>query len=107
MITADYPPAPSGLGDYCKVLSEGLAARGIGVTVITSSYRGTAQRCGNPAVRPEIEGWSLAHGVSALRTILMTDADVWHFQMGTREHRNRLFSLSPSLPFCGGRKKSW
>ena len=107
MVTADFPPAPSGLGDYCKVLSESLAARGIGVTVITSSYRGIAQRCGNPAVRPEIEGWSLAHGVSALRTILMTDADVWHFQMGTREHRNRLFPyvLIPIVALLRRQKK--
>ena len=91
MITADFPPARSGLGDYCQILGETLAAAGVEVTMITSSYRGIAPQSGNPAVRPEITGWSMAHGFNILRAILMTKADIWHFQMGTREHCNRLF----------------
>lgn len=103
MITADFPPARSGLGDYCQMLGESLAAGGIEVTMITSSYRGIAQQSGNPAVRPEITGWSLVHGFNILRTILKTKVDIWHFQMGTREHRNRLFPyvVIPVVRFLG------
>lgn len=94
MVCGTYPPARCGVADGLKILSEGIAARGAEVSVITSSYLGIPWDRGNPAVLPVVRSWSLTNTWQVLRAILSTSPDIVHFQFPHTEYRRRiLFNL--------------
>lgn len=107
MITGAYSPARCGVGDYTHELCNSLAAAGVEVTVLTSSYLGTQQNDHNPRVCPKVGSWSLIGGLKTLRTILAIPSDICHFQMPSQEYQHRLwpFLLIPLVKALAKPKK--
>jgi glycosyltransferase involved in cell wall biosynthesis len=93
VLSRDFPPAASGMGDYADRLATELSARDLEVTVVCS-YPADAQR---PfAVIPDVERWDGA-GVEAIVAAVaeaQPDAILWNynpFQVGRR-------GVAPSAP---------
>lgn len=94
MVCGTYPPARCGVADGLRILSEGIAARGAEVSIITSSYLGISCDRGNPTVLPVVRSWSLTNTRQVLKAILSTSPDIVHFQFPHTEYKKRvLFNL--------------
>lgn len=93
VLTKDFPPAASGIGDYADRLATELTARGNTVTVVCS-YPADPMRpfC----IKPSIERWD-AKGIDAIVKAVAEakpDAILWNynpFQIGSR-------GVAPSAP---------
>jgi len=83
IVTASYPPARCGVGDYTALLSTALASNGTHVSVVTSAIREPYARDGNPTVLPVVHNWSLLNVARVLRAILKCKPDIVHFQFPT------------------------
>jgi len=79
-ITAEYPPRTGGVGDYVQHLSREMAARGHGVTVVTSAGSGgtaDADAVNPPRVLPVVKRWNLFHLPRLLKVLGAVGADVY------------------------------
>lgn len=90
MISGTYPPAHCGVGDYTALLCDNLAAKGVDVTVLTSSFLGTPPRSTGPTVRPVVGGWSPWHAPEIVGHLRDSRAEIYHFQTPTAVYGHRL-----------------
>lgn len=90
MISGTYPPAHCGVGDYTALLCDSLAARGVEVTVLTSSFLGAPARSTGPTVRPVVRGWSPWHASEIVGRLRDCGAQIYHFQTPTAVYGHRL-----------------
>ena len=98
IVTASYPPARCGIGDYTALLCTALASNGTHVSVVTSGDQGTAYRDGNPTVLPVVHNWSLLNGARIIRAILKCKPDIVHFQFPTNGYFDMLAPILGLLP---------
>ncbi|HEX8340326.1 MAG TPA: glycosyltransferase family 4 protein [Tepidisphaeraceae bacterium] len=78
LVSGDFPPTLSGIGDYTEKLALALHARGADVTVVTSSGTPAATRAYPFDVRREMPAWGFADRHRLLD--LLRDYDVAHIQ---------------------------
>lgn len=95
LVSGDYPPAISGIGDYVEKLAGAMTRQGADVTVITSV-------CGGPQtqapfdVRRVVEGWTWKHRHALID--LLGDYDVAHIQYPAVAYgRSLLVNVLPTL----------
>src|SRR5260370_18244843 len=98
IVTASYPPARCGVGDYTALLCTALASNGTHVSVVTSGHQGTVCRDGNPTVLPVVHNWSLLNVARVIRAILKCKPDIVHFQFPTNGYFDVLVPILGVLP---------
>ena len=98
IVTASYPPARCGVGDYTALLSTALASNGTHISVVTSGHQGTVCRDGNPTVLPVVHNWSLLNVARVIRAILKCKPDIVHFQFPTNGYFDVLVPILGVLP---------
>lgn len=83
-ITAEYPPAPGGVGDYTHLLGRALLAQGHQVSILTTQSSPEADRPGDPQrlVLP-LPRWSWSILLPLLRAITARRPDIVHIQYQT------------------------
>ncbi|HEX8322539.1 MAG TPA: glycosyltransferase [Tepidisphaeraceae bacterium] len=95
LVTGDYPPAISGIGDYVEKLAAAMTAQGADVTVITSAATGPAAPSAFP-VRRVVKSWTWADRHALID--LLGDFDVAHIQYPAVAYgRSLLVNVLPTL----------
>lgn len=95
LITGDYPPAISGIGDYVEKLAGAMHARGADVTVITSAGKGD-DSAAKFAVRRVVKSWLWKDRAALID--LLGQYDVAHIQYPAVAYgRSLLVNVLPTL----------
>ena len=85
-ISAEYPPDPGGVGDYTRLLSRALSARGHQLTVLTGTSTRRSQQSaelGDPEICPAVRAWNWDATAPLLQAIAERRPDVVHIQYQT------------------------
>ena len=95
LVTGDYPPAVSGIGDYVEKLAHAMTTLGGDVTVITT--RGDGDDSAAPfKVRREIDGWHWGNRRQILS--VLGEYDLVHLQYPAVAYgRSLLINVLPTL----------
>ncbi len=95
LITGDFPPVISGIGDYVEKLALAMTRHGADVTVITTADQGA--RTDYPfAIRAEMPGWKWANRHQLLE--IVKEYDVAHIQYPSGAYgKNLTINLLPRL----------
>ena len=99
IVTAKYPPARCGVGDYSAMLAQGLVAKGYRVTVLTSKGQ-LSDEIKGITILPEIESWSTLKSGTIAMAIEKIAPDQIIIQWVP--HQYSLRGLSLGLPIAAG-----
>jgi polysaccharide biosynthesis protein PslF len=103
LISAEYPPAPGGIGDYTALLAGHLAGAGADVSVLTSCS-GVISRDGDVTIFPVVRRWDWRVARVVRETVARVRPDVLHLQYQTGMYgMHPAINLLPSrTPFAIG-----
>ncbi|MGC4031596.1 MAG: glycosyltransferase [Tepidisphaeraceae bacterium] len=95
LVSGDYPPAISGIGDYVEKLAGAMAKQGADVTVITTAGTGDDSNA-NFKVRREITAWTWANRHQVID--VLGQYDIVHLQYPAVAYgRSLMINVLPSL----------
>ena len=96
-ISAEYPPDPGGVGDYTRLLSRELIARGHHISVLTGTPAAGIPP-GDPPQLAASGGWSWRTLRPLLQAIMATRPDIVHIQYQTGAYGMRpAINLLPAI----------
>jgi glycosyltransferase involved in cell wall biosynthesis len=103
LISAEYPPAPGGVGDYTALLARHLTETGAIVSVLTSGS-GAVSRDGDVTIFPIVGRWDWRVARLVRETVARVLPDVLHLQYQTGMYgMHPAINLLPSrTPFARG-----
>lgn len=95
LITGDFPPTISGIGDYVEKLAGAMVKQGAEVTVVTSKVEGLSFDYPFP-IRAEMESWTWANRHQLLD--IVRDYDIAHIQYPSIHYgKSLMINLLPRL----------
>jgi len=97
LISADYPPVPSGEASHAYYLALNLAQRGADVTVVTSNIPGVLPAEG-VRVLPVMEKWNWRDGFTLMSLVRRHAPDgVLLVYLGSMYHDHPMITVAPNL----------